>query len=58
MAVASVRERYSIDFAFGGSDEREEAFDEGEATSDGDRPTFEFWNYHGDEYAFERERRR
>lgn len=36
----------------------EEAFGEGEATLDGDRLTFELWNYHGDEYAFECERRR
>ena len=47
-----------IDFSFGGSDEMKEAFGEGEATLDGDRLTFELWNYHGDEYVFECERRR
>ena len=47
-----------IDFSFGGSDEMEEAFGEGEATLDGDRLAFELWNYHGDEYTFECERRR
>ena len=30
-----------IDFTFGGNDEMEEAFGEGEATLDGDRLTFE-----------------
>jgi hypothetical protein len=47
-----------IDFTFGGSDEMEEAFGEGEATLDGDRLTFELWDYHGDEYTFECERHR
>ena len=47
-----------IDFAFGGEDEMEEAFGEGEATLDGDRLTFELWNYHGDEHIFDCERRR
>ena len=36
----------------------EEAFGEGEATLDGDRLTFELWNYRGDEYTFECERPR
>jgi hypothetical protein len=47
-----------IDFTFGGEDEMEEAFGESEATSDGDRLTFELWNYHGDEYTFEYERQK
>src|SRR5947209_5286348 len=47
-----------IDFSFGGEDENEEAFGEGEATLDGDCLTFELRNYHGDEYTFECERRR
>jgi len=46
-----------IDFSFSGEDENEEAFGEGEATLDGDRLTFEFWHYHGDEYTYICERR-
>ncbi|MDQ3658747.1 MAG: hypothetical protein M3338_03615 [Actinomycetota bacterium] len=45
-----------IDFTLGGEDEMEEAF--AEVVLDGDRPTFELWHYHGDEYAFHCERRR
>lgn len=41
------------DFTFGGNDEMEDAFGEGEATLDGDRLTFELWHYQGDEYVFE-----
>lgn len=47
-----------IDFTFGGNDEMEEAFGEGEATLDGDRLTFELWHFRGDEYTFDCERRR
>ncbi len=47
-----------IDFSFGGEDENEEAFGEGEATLEGERLIFELWHYHGDEYAFHCERRR
>jgi hypothetical protein len=47
-----------IDFSFGGEDENEEAFGEGEATLEGERLIFELWHYHGDEYAFHCERRK
>jgi len=47
-----------VDFSFGGEDENEEAFGEGEATLEGERLTFELWHYHGDEYTFICERRR
>ena len=43
---------------FGCNDEMEEAFGEGQATVDGDRMTFELWQYLGDEWTFECERRR
>src|SRR5215211_5247891 len=47
-----------VDFHFQGNDEMEEAFGEGQATVDGDRMTFELWQYLGDEWTFECERRR
>ncbi len=49
-----------IDFTFGGEDENEEAFGEGEgeATLEGERLIFEFWHYRGDEYAFHCGRRK
>jgi hypothetical protein len=47
-----------VDFSFGGEDEMEDAFGEGEATLEGERLTFELWHYHGDEYTFICERRR
>ena len=47
-----------IDFDFGGNDEMEEAFGEGQATLEGERLIFELWPYHGDEWTFECERRR
>jgi hypothetical protein len=47
-----------IDFTFGGEDENEEAFGEGEATLEGERLIFEIWHYRGDEYAFHCERRK
>jgi len=47
-----------IDFDFGGNDEMEEAFGEGQATLDGERLIFELWQYRGDEWTFECERRR
>jgi hypothetical protein len=50
-------ERYDF-FDFGGADEDEEAFSEGEATLEGERLVFELWHYHGDEYTFICERRR
>lgn len=46
-----------FDFDFGGSDEMEEAFGEGEATLEGERLIFELRHYHGDEYTFECQRR-
>lgn len=42
----------------GGADENEEAFGEGEATLEGERLTFDLWQYHGDEWTFECARRR
>ncbi len=47
-----------VDFHFVGNDEMEDAFGEGEATLEGDRLTFELWQYRGDEYTFVCERRR
>jgi|SRR5215210_4529324 len=47
-----------VDFSFGGEDENEEAFGEGEATLEGERLTVELWHYHGDEYTFICQRRR
>ena len=47
-----------IDFDFGGNDEMEEAFGEGQATLEGERLIFELWQYHGDEWTFICERRR
>jgi hypothetical protein len=47
-----------IDFDFKGDDEMEDTFGEGEATLEGERLTFELWQYHGDEYTFICERRR
>ena len=46
-----------IDFDFGGNDEMEEAFGEGQATLEGERLIFELWQYHGDEWTFICERR-
>jgi hypothetical protein len=47
-----------IDFDFWGNDEMEEAFGEGQGTLEGERLIFELWQYHGDEWTFECERRR
>jgi hypothetical protein len=47
-----------VDFHFGGNDEIEEAFGEGQATLEGERLIFELWQYCGDEWTFECERRR
>ena len=47
-----------VDFDFHGSDEMERAFDEGQATLEGERLIFELWHYHGDAWTFECERRR
>jgi len=47
-----------VDFHFQGNVEMEEAFGEGQATVDGDHMTFELWQYLGDEWTFECERRR
>ena len=47
-----------VDFSFGGADENEEAFGEGEATLEGERLIFELWHYHGDEWTFICERRK
>lgn len=47
-----------IDFDFGGADEMEEAFGEGEATLEGGRLIFELWQYRGDSYTFICERRK
>lgn len=46
-----------IDFYFGGSDEMEEAFGDGEATLEGERLIFELRQYHGDEWTSICERR-
>jgi hypothetical protein len=46
-----------VDFHFQGNDEMEEAFGEGQATLEGDRLIFELWQYRGDEWTFECERR-
>lgn len=43
---------------FQGNYEMEDAFGEGQATVDGDHMTFELWQYLGDEWTFECERRR
>ena len=47
-----------FDFDFGGNDEMEEAFGEGEATLEGGRLIFELRHYTGDEYAFVCKRRK
>jgi hypothetical protein len=47
-----------FDFDFGGSDEMEEAFGEGQVTLEGERLIFELWQYHGDEWTYICERRR
>jgi hypothetical protein len=47
-----------VDFSFGGEDENEAAFGEGEATLEGERLTFELWQYHCDQWTFICERRR
>ena len=42
---------------FGGNDEMEEAFGEGQATLERESLIFELWQYHGDEWTFTCERR-
>jgi hypothetical protein len=47
-----------VDFHFRGNDEMEEAFGEGQATLERERLIFELWQYLGDDWTFECERRR
>ena len=46
-----------FEFDFGGADDNEGAFSEGEATLEEERLVFALWHHHGDEYTFIRQRR-